>query len=65
MGKEEMNVTVLGSMESISSKNNPHPNPDIAPVFVYLNSWCYFECGGKMKYCIIRNFSSQTFMVFK
>lgn len=60
-----MNVTVLGSMKCISSVNNPRPNPDVSPVFVHLISWCYFERGGKLKYCIIRNFSSQSFVGVK
>lgn len=60
-----MNVTVLGSMKCISSINNPRPNPDIAPVFVHLISWCYSECGVKLKYRIIRKFSSQSFMGVK
>lgn len=60
-----MNVTVLGSMKCINYINNARPNSDIAPVFVHLSSWYHMEGSGKMKECIIRNFSSQTFMGVK
>lgn len=37
-------------------------NPNIAPLFVHRSLWRHFDGGGKSKYCITGNFSSQTFM---
>ena len=66
MGKQQMEVTVLSSVKCVALwRKNMQPNTDIASLFVHRSWWCYMECGGKLKYCIIIKLSSQIFMGFK